>query len=414
MTKSIPISQIVLEFFSNVVTHAYPSFYAVKVYSAFLLYEAVLAMINPIGITVYGLPLKHKNNLRLKYNCNALSCWYITLVLGIGCYYFNVIDFPRIVNKEFGAFITVSAIAGNIVSFAIYFGAIITNNTHRMTNNFIHDFFMGAWLNPRVFNLDLKLFAEVRVSWALLFFITFSCAVSLYEELGRVPWNMCIILIAHFLYSNACQKGEECIPFTWDIFYEKWGWMIIFWNFCGVPFVYTAQSLYLLHYYRRSEDTNIVTCVCILLTYLYAYYVFDTCNSQKTRFRMQLRNEKNKKNNKDDEVVDVRRKWAFPQFKYGVLENPKYIKTEAGSCLLVDGWHKYARKLHYTADIVMALCWGLACGFDSFLPYYYVSFFTCVLVHRAFRDNARCKEKYGKDWDKYCKQVPYVFIPGIY
>jgi Ergosterol biosynthesis ERG4/ERG24 family len=32
-------------------------------------------------------------------------------------------------------------------------------------------------------------------------------------------------------------KGEECIPQTWDMFHEKWGFMVIFWNFAGVPFV---------------------------------------------------------------------------------------------------------------------------------------------------------------------------------
>ena len=26
---------------------------------------------------------------------------------------------------------------------------------------------------------------------------------------------MWIMIVAHFLYANACQKGEECIPTTW-------------------------------------------------------------------------------------------------------------------------------------------------------------------------------------------------------
>jgi len=32
-------------------------------------------------------------------------------------------------------------------------------------------------------------------------------------------------------------KGEECIPVSWDIFHEKSGFMLIFWNYAGVPFV---------------------------------------------------------------------------------------------------------------------------------------------------------------------------------
>ncbi|SRR6266436_8082245 len=40
---------------------------------------------------------------------------------------------------------------------------------------------------------------------------------------------------AHFVLGSC--KGEECIPQTWDMFHEKWGFMVIFWNFAGVPFV---------------------------------------------------------------------------------------------------------------------------------------------------------------------------------
>ena len=29
------------------------------------------------------------------------------------------------------------------------------------------------------------------------------------------------------------------------------------------------------------------------------------------------------------------------------------------------------------------------------------------------RDDEACREKYGKDWDKYCKLVPYKIIPYV-
>merc|ERR1712072_364954 len=65
--------------------------------------------------------------------------------------------------------------------------------------------------------------------------------------------NVWFMLIAHFLYSNAVMKGEECIPFTWDIFHEKFGFMLIFWNCTGVPFLYCLQSFYLVQYRNRAE-----------------------------------------------------------------------------------------------------------------------------------------------------------------
>jgi hypothetical protein len=33
---------------------------------------------------------------------------------------------------------------------------------------------------------------------------------------------------------------------------------------------------------------------------------------------------------------------------------------------------------------------------------------------RLCRDSARCAAKYGEDWKEYTRQVPYVFIPGVY
>ena len=108
--------------------------------------------------------------------------------------------------------------------------------------------------------------------------------------------------------------------------------------------------------------------------------------------------------------------------------------------MLVDGWYAYARKPHYTADVVQALCWGLACGTEALLPYWYVGFFLPMIIHRArppcgfldarrdgkesprrasrvrpqaLRDDSRCSSKYGDDWARYTKRVPYVFIPGL-
>ena len=70
-----------------------------------------------------------------------------------------------------------------------------------------------------------------------------------YKTEGSLSYSMIIILTAHFLYTNACMKDEECkecIPTTWDIFYEKWGWMLVYWNLAGVPFVYCFQAYYIL------------------------------------------------------------------------------------------------------------------------------------------------------------------------
>jgi delta24(24(1))-sterol reductase len=105
---------------------------------------------------------------------------------------------------------------------------------------------------------------------------------------------------------------------------------------------------------------------------------------------------------------------AFPQLPWGTLTNPVYLKTKNGNLLLVDGWWRFARKIHYTADLLMALSWGLICGFTHFLPYFYVTFFAVMITHRAIRDTRRCKRKYGDDWDRYTRRVPSVFVPYVF
>ena len=225
-----------------------------------------------------------------------------------------------------------------------------------------------------------------------------SAAAKQYQLLGYLTYPMIFMLIAHGLYVNACMKGEECIPTTWDVFHEKFGWMLIFWNYVGVPFVYCFQSFYIL---KNNIQLPLAYMLPLLGVLLCAYYVWDTANSQKNRFRMQQRG------------TFIKRK-AFPQLPWGTLKNPKYIKTASGSLLLTDGWYRHTRKAHYTADTVMAITWGLSCGFSGLLPYLYPIFFIGMITHRYTRDMDRCAKKYGVDWILYCKTVKYKFIPFIY
>lgn len=174
--------------------------------------------------------------------------------------------------------------------------------------------------------------------------------------------------------------------------------MLIFWNLSGVPYVYSFHSVYLL---RNSWiDYSPFGLTILLIILLAAYYVWDTAQSQKNRFRSQLKG-------------TYIPRFTFPQLPWGTLKNPKYLKTQCGSSLLIDGWWQYARKIHYTCDIVMAFIWALSCKFTGVLPFYYPIFFIIMILHRYFRDQERCKRKYGEDWDKYCSIVKYSFIPKV-
>lgn len=208
-------------------------------------------------------------------------------------------------------------------------------------------------------------------------------------------------------------------PIIRDMYYEKWGFMLIFWNMAGVPLSYCHCTLYLANHAPSMYRWNRYALVLLYISYLVVYWIWDTTNSQKNRFRQQERG------------TLLERK-AFPQLPWQTVKNPKTIQTKSGDAILVDGWCRfpnpldslvgiliqiadgYARKIHYTADLYFALTWGLITGFDSPFPWFYPIFFAAMISHRAIRDIQRCQAKYGEAWEEYTRQVPYLFIPYVF
>jgi delta24(24(1))-sterol reductase len=365
-------------------------------YCGFMGVQLALARAMP-GLVIRGLPVPEEGHRQLTYNCNALSCWYLTLALLGSLHFLGLFELTFLMD-HFGAILLASMLAGDCVALAIYVWGLLGGRPSRLSHNHLYDFFMGSVLNPRLGPLDLKMFAEIRVSWMQLFLLTLSAALKQRQLEGQVSYSMWLMLAAHFLYANACMKGEECVPTTWDIFHEKFGWMLIFWNLSGVPFVYCFNSIYLLKNPGSSLSGAEFAVLGVVL--LGAYYVWDSSQSQKNRFRMQQRG------------TYVPR-YTFPQLPWGTLANPRYLKTEAGDCLLVDGWWQFARKIHYSADVVMAWLWAASSRGTGLLPFYYPAFFLLMILHRYTRDQARCSRKYGADWARYCQAVPCAFVPGL-
>lgn len=79
----------------------------------------------------------------------------------------------------------------------------------------------------------------------------------------------------------------------------------------------------------------------------------------------------------------------------------------------------------------MALAWSLPTLFDTPITYFYVLYFLILLIHRQRRDDEACQKKsvpytllshfgpdsacrYGDDWIKYKKLVPYRIFPYVY
>lgn len=118
-----------------------------------------------------------------------------------------------------------------------------------------------------------------------------------------------------------------CVLSDRDMYYEKWGFMLIFWNLAGVPMSYCHCTLYLATHHPDSYRWNTWKLAALFVAYLFAYWVWDTANSQKNFFRAQERG------------VPVDRK-TFPQLPWKYVKDPTVIKTKTGDSILCSGWCK--------------------------------------------------------------------------
>ncbi|RPA82878.1 c-24(28) sterol reductase [Ascobolus immersus RN42] len=367
-------------------------------YWIFFIVQGIFYMTLP-GVWSKGMPLAHRGGARLDYYCNAIWAFYLTNAIAAVLHVTGIFPLYTLID-EFGSLLTVSILSGTAVAFIAYYSALYRGVAHRMTGSFIYDFWMGAELNPRIGLLDFKMFFEVRLPWFILHLITVAAACKQYETYGYVTPNVCFLMLAHWLYANACAKGEELIVTTWDMSHEKWGFMLIFWNMAGVPMTYCHCTLYLVNNDPSEYRFSNLTYGIFFVTLLFTYWVWDSCNSQKNRFRQM-------------EKGTLQFRKTFPQVPWQTIHNPTFIRCKNGGTLLTSGWYGLARKIHYTVDWMGMMMWGLICGFKSPIPYFLPLFFTVMILHRATRDIAKCKARYGADWDEYCRQVPYLFIPYV-
>ena len=85
--------------------------------------------------------------------------------------------------------------------------------------------------------------------------------------------------------------------------------------------------------------------------------------------------------------------------------------------MLVSGWWGLASHINYLGDLILAVSYVAPCGLvrsGSFIPWFYPFYLLVLLIHRDWRDDAKCAQKYGKLWRDYRKKVPYRIIPYIY
>ncbi|XP_043931765.1 delta(14)-sterol reductase TM7SF2 isoform X1 [Protopterus annectens] len=328
-----------------------------------------------------------RDGSKLKYRINAFHAFVMTsVVVGIGLASGLHLSY---IYDHFLQFAVSASVVSFVLSIFLYIKSLCVKESLLApggnSGNPIYDFFIGHELNPRIGSFDLKYFCELRpglIGWVL---INLAMLSKESELRGSVSTAMILVNIFQFVYVIDALWNEEAILTTMDIVHDGFGLMLAFGDLTWVPFTYSLQSYFLVNH---PVELNAFAAVIITILNLLGYFIFRRANSQKNTFR---------RNPKDPAVADL-----------------QTIATATGKRLLVSGWWGFVRHPNYLGDLIMALAWSLPCGFTHILPYFYVIYFTVLLIHREARDEHQCRKKYGLAWEEYCKRVPYRIFPYMY
>ncbi|CAH6419730.1 Ergosterol biosynthesis ERG4/ERG24 family protein [uncultured virus] len=332
-----------------------------------------------------------------EYNINGFQAWLISIFLFIVGSYWKCFSLT-VIYDNWGALLIIATISSYVLTQFLYTkGAIRPNHIgdRKITRSKFYNLFMGIELNPRIGNFDLKLFFNGRpgiIAWSL---INFSFAAAQYQKYGYVSNSMMVVNLLQTLYIGYFFYREAWYLKTLDISHDHFGWMFAFGDLVWLPAMYTLQGLYLVNNPVSLSNENLFL---VLLIGLQGFYIFADSNNQKDMFK--LKGENMKISGRPPRYIDCSYKTSD-----GATHESK---------LLLSGWWGTCRHINYTGDIMLSLAYSMACGYDNIFPYFYVIYLTMLLIHRSIRDEAKCLDKYGEHWKRYCQRVPYRFIPLIY
>ncbi|CAG8447250.1 8314_t:CDS:2 [Diversispora eburnea] len=333
-------------------------------YIIYLIYLVLAFLIIP-GRWIEGTQLR--DGTRLKYKENGFNCMLLTLVIIEITSLIYGSEPLLFISNHFIGLVTASIIVSFVVAFYVYFESFREGKLLALGGNsgiFIYDFMIGRELNPRIGFFDFKYFADLRPGITTWIIINIAMTVKQYHDLGFVTSSMYLVLIFQGWYCIDSVYNESAILTTMDIISDGFGFMLSFGNFSWVGFLYALQARYLsLH----PVNLSLKHLLLIIGLQLIGYFIFRSANNEKSIFR------------NDPEDSRVKR-----------------------SRLIISGWWGRARHINYLGDWIMAWAWCLPCGFDNIFPYFYVIYFTILLIHRELRDEEKCRKKYKKDWDIYC------------
>lgn len=270
-------------------------------------------------------------------------------------------------------------IAANVLAFLAT--AALTWAGRRTTPPGFRSFYFGAQRDPMLFGVDLKLFSY-RPSLISLALFNVACAVYQYETSGRISLAMGLYLAMTLIYVGNYFQFERGMMFTWDIIEERFGWMLVWGDYVLVPFFYCLPGLVLT---RWPVELSPPAALGLAALFAFGFWLFRGANQQKHDF-------------KSNPNVQI---WGQPAER---LQDR----------LLVSGFWGIGRKLNYTGELCIYVAWTIPAGMVTPWAWLLPAWLAGLLIHRAWRDDRRCRAKYGALWETYCRRARFRMIPLIY
>ncbi|XP_053627966.1 uncharacterized protein [Cherax quadricarinatus] len=257
----------------------------------------------------------------------------------------------------------------------------------------LYEFYRGMELHPRLLGVDVKQLTNCRfglLAWELLVVSFFLAG---WEKNGFSMGHL-VCATLQTIYLGKFFWWETGYFNTLDIILDRAGYYICWGCLVFVPSLYTYSSYYLVaHPPQVSASTATLFFILGVCAILLNYRI----DWEKEHFRAH-----------DGKCSLWGRPVTYIEAQYKSATGHKYSK------LLTSGSWGVARHLNYTLELLLSLAWCLPGLGYGVWPFLYVIFLTVLLVHRVFRDEEKCRAKYGSAWDKYCKEVPYRMIPRVF
>lgn len=330
------------------------------------------------------------------YNANGIQCYLITIGTLFALQYYGIFN-PADVYDNMGTLLS------SMNLFAILFCIMLTikglnfpSTKDSGTNgNLIVDFFWGTELYPRICGWDVKQFTNCR--FGMMFWqVGILCyAFKQYDLLGgSISSSMLVSVLVQTVYIAKFFWWETGYFCSMDIQHDRAGYYICWGCMCWVPSMYTMHTYFLT---EHPIMLSVPTTLFFSLAGIACVWCNYDCDRQRQEFR--ATNGKQKIWGKEPDYVRAR---------YVTKDG-----EERSSLLLCSGWWGLARHFHYIPEIAASFFWCVPALFTHPLPFFYPVYLTILLFDRAWRDDARCADKYKASWDEYCDKVPSKIIPGV-